>query len=355
MPQDITGIIFPGESPSKKFFDTLNNGVSTVINDPVYCTTIKYSNSLLQGICSRLINYLKLHNNNLSNSYYKNIYCNLLSSWIYNQLKSYCTNPSCVVDDVYNKIQDIFTVQYSLINLNKDNFKCQFDPISILKDDHEERIKLYDYYLQYDTIKSNFVKENDNSNIYCSYFKHIDSLCKLPHKDCLTDDTNNCSKIHNICIRYNPDIFLNDEKCQEVKIQQSLHQKEDHNEQGVSFPVIATAMDEDIPRESHSEEKDLQLLRNEGGSIDNSHLASYNTTTLRTLGNAFWGIFGSFLILGILYKFSPLGRMLRNNVKIIRYKIKKISQNNEHYPNVSEFNHRFIQDQNGYYIGYNYN
>ncbi|KMZ96408.1 hypothetical protein PVNG_05870 [Plasmodium vivax North Korean] len=168
--------------------------------------------------------------------------------------------------------------------------KCIPDSDIPMQYDWKKRKQLYDYCVNYESLKkqSEFYKNNCRQ-IY-AYIKSSAPLYKHFKTSCASNDEKKCPKFYDKCKAYDPDIVLRDLSCyNDMK-------KEE-----------ATSTEKVLSVESHP---GLPT----GGTLPSEDLRLKNgiSPPLTKAGDVLLGVVATTMTSGALYKFTPLGNMLRN-------------------------------------------
>ncbi|SCA83586.1 VIR protein [Plasmodium vivax] len=167
------------ELTSKQFYNDMNKDHTDLNNYSEHCESIKWpkNEEKAKEICKKYVRYLKTTEIlNLLNPYYD--VCILLYYWIYDKLAQVfkAENTLDNVNKAFGNFQLIWSQLYPYSrNMNKNN-KCYPDFTLVKHSDWKERKELYEYYVDYPTIKMISVIDKPNCN---AYYEYLDGKAKL--------------------------------------------------------------------------------------------------------------------------------------------------------------------------------
>ncbi|SCA60584.1 Plasmodium vivax Vir protein, putative [Plasmodium vivax] len=290
---------FKDELYSEKFYDSLYNlkGLSGYFE---YCSKLdklQVGNNV-KIICARLLKYLE--NNSFSrNEDNVNSYCLLLNYWVLSSLNNYLylKYPSKLVPALGN-IESIWT-SFIEDNLNKlGNETCKPIQRIIMDTDWKDRKELYEYYVDYYQL-SETVKIY--TNMCEEFYEYVESKKKLyKHFDqlCASKDANRCPKYYAECKKYDPQNVLSNHNCHQ-KIMQKM---------SAAGPSVLQFTNRHLGSETDSGETDGPMK-----TFDPPKLSG-KSQTVENVGNILLGVVATTMTSGALYRFTPLGGMIRNGL-----------------------------------------
>ncbi|CAG9481994.1 unnamed protein product [Plasmodium vivax] len=264
--------------------------------------------------CSKVLKYLETRYDKSDDN------CNLLNFWIYGQLVNRITTKNrTLFSPTLKKLNDILNRFISQKNIN-----CKHDKDINRHNDWEIRKKLYDYCVDYEHIK----KMHDINLIKCEnfymYIKEKAPLYEHFKDHCSRNDQNMCPYFYKRCELYKPDTVLQTLNCYS-----DMKRKEASQAEG-----------------SRENSDDLDL----GGANKNS---VNDSNHVKTFGNIFLGVVVTSMTSGVLYKFTPLGRQLRNGMGQNKGTLTNIiGEGSGLYAHTSESFDPYSRGGEEHYIGY---
>ncbi|CAI7717569.1 VIR protein [Plasmodium vivax] len=275
---------------SRKFYDELEQNFKFTDYD-VYCgTAIHPKHSIpLRHVCATILNYLK-YNGVSDNDNDEFSICKLLNYWAYNKLNDlYHSKKKSEIDNAYKVLENIWKERV-FDSTNADYYKkCKPDIVLFDHDDWKQRKELYEYYIDSGPIIQTAERYEQDCDNYYNYVKNKERLYKYFEKHCPTDDAINCPSFYNKCKMYNPKdvlprfICFDQMKKKELTQQPASQAHRAHPGSGVFSPPLS-----------------------------NTENPNPSTSTGAKAGNVFLGVVVTSMASGALYKFTPLGNMLRN-------------------------------------------
>ncbi|VVA00225.1 PIR protein [Plasmodium vivax] len=257
--------------PSENFYKTLNhdrNGLNKYENEcKSLCSKTKVFDNKI--VCSLLLRYLESASkrSQIDDSTYDN--CILFNYWLYGELERryrYKYNSKVIPAfgelnrEWSNLIEDVSKTSY--YNKCKPDFEIPY------QDDWKKRKELYDYCVNYETLSRTANNYNNSCKKIYRYIKEFYSKCE----------------------GYHPDTVLRLLNCHnDMKEEESL----------LSVKAPSKESLQDIPP---------------GGKLpsDGLQLKNDSSPPSTQAGNVFLGVVVTSMTSGALYKFTPLGNMLRN-------------------------------------------
>ncbi|EDL42700.1 variable surface protein Vir32, putative [Plasmodium vivax] len=278
--------------PSEYFYNTLIHNTVGLEKYEIECNSICKGNKFFNNrLCKILLRYLENATKRSQIDYSAYDDCILFNYWIYGELETkYRYNYNNKLIPALGELHRAWNDLLEDISKKSYHDKCIPDFDIPKQYDWKKRKQLYDYCVNYESLKkqSEFYKNNCR-HIY-SYVKSSAPLYKHFKTSCVSNDENKCPKFYNKCKEYDPDIVLPTLSCYN-----DLHKEE------------PTATEKVSSVGPHPE------LRADGTySADGSQLQGDNTPPLTKAGDVLLGVVATTMTSGALYKFTPIGRMLRN-------------------------------------------
>ncbi|SCA83658.1 VIR protein [Plasmodium vivax] len=275
------------------FYHTLNHDEKHLEEYDSECESLLNGNQhfTYKRLCKKLLRFLK-NSSKLSDkedSTYDD--CILFNYWMYNEIaqrKRY--NYLSKVVPAFGELQAMWN---SLIyEPSKKSYynKCKPDFKLPQQDDWKERKQLYDYCVNSGTIVQTANAFTKSCKDIYTYIKGKAHLYKHFEKYCPSENENQCPKFYIECKKYHPDILLKQLDC--------------YNEMHKEEPAAAEKV---LSVKQHPE-----LPAGDTFSSDGSQSQRENTPPLIKTGDVLLGVVVTSMTSGALYKFTPLGNMLRN-------------------------------------------
>ncbi|CAG9484377.1 unnamed protein product [Plasmodium vivax] len=291
--------------PSEKFYEKLNHDDGKNLSDySKLCNSIfnnKNKNTILRRPCTVVLKYLEsfYKKSEKVNSNY--VDCILLNYWIYGKIyEQYRDIPKR--SHYFGELQRLWSNHIPNLLKTSSNNKCELDTLIAIQDDWWNRKELYGYCVDYDTIKGIISFYNSPCEEIYNYLKEKDALYKEYSEHCSKKDQNKCPHFFSKCKDKDPNILLHQLTCygeMQTKEALSLKQGERPATTETESPITAVKADPSI---------DSQISRDGTNPVTNS-------------GNILLGVVVTSMTSGALYKFTPLGRMLRNGLGFNRNSI----------------------------------
>ncbi|SBS98866.1 PIR Superfamily Protein [Plasmodium ovale curtisi] len=281
---------------SKKIYDLME-----IDNHDLSEYDIKCDNIFVRGnnkdkvktICKKFLRYLeKSAVWDIENPEYD--VCLLLNYWVYDKLTH-------IFPDKYNKniafgnFQTLFHNNTENLRSKSHNKNCTHKFNILNKDDWEKRKELYDYYIDYNTIKPTITYFLPKCKEYYEYvegkkklYEHFEKLCE--------SEPNECPDFYENCKEYKPDLVLPNFSChvQMVAAKNTLSTQDDARQE------LA-----DGARVSGPHFSGL------GDGSSESEVTQENSDIGTKVGKTVLGIAPIALTASALYKFTPLGPWIR--------------------------------------------
>ncbi|SBT74356.1 Plasmodium vivax Vir protein, putative [Plasmodium ovale] len=259
------------------------------------CDNIHVSDNIdeVKTICKKVLRYLETSTVwNVQEPGYDT--CLLLNFWIYDKL-THIFRDKDKTNIAFANFQTLFRNNTENPTSKSRSRKCT-DKFEILKkDDWEKRKELYDYYIDYNTIKPMIAYFLPKCKEYYEYIEGKKELYEHFEKLCISKPTE-CPYFYENCKEYKPDLVLPNFSChvQMVAAKNALPAQDDANQE------LA-----DGPRDSGSHLSGLRAHFSESGvTQENSDIGT-------NVGKSVLGIAPIALTASALYKFTPFGPWIR--------------------------------------------
>ncbi|GAW84538.1 variable surface protein [Plasmodium gonderi] len=298
----------------EKYYNMLNTGIQNVSNIFMFCA-VQDDNSInhypsIKEFCSKLTHYLINENKNLKLYNSINDFCNILSYWLYGKLEQMCKSVKCKANDIYKKIFNILIrISKSTLYREKFFFNCKID--------------------------SNINLKNNWFVADCTYSSGTE--CPIPYEKFKNCDPRELQKYFN---------------CQKEAQEEIASLKTSSPETSDIYPEASDDFSSAPIITSTDEISDGRLI-DEYETPEESYIIDNGLSPLAVFGNVLLGGIITSLLVGVLYKFTPIGNQLRN-IMVNRMNtfghIKK--ERNELYNDVSEYLNPYYNDPQDHYVGY---
>ncbi|SCO73374.1 VIR protein [Plasmodium vivax] len=295
-------ITLSSELPSEKFYDNLyddNKNLDLYSKDCDPVISLGYGNGV-NNICKRLVKYLKTKYRPPDKGDFAYNDCILLNYWAYTRLVHiYGSRNSSKIFPAWGKLVYVWN---NIISDLPDKFshnKCKPDDNIVNHVDWEKRKQLYDYCVNYETIKKAL---SFYDNMCKEYYTYVDSNAPLYtyFKTQCTTPNDKCPEFYNDCEKYDPREVLKNFKCHDV-----MKKEKEEDAAAHALYVKEVAMRN---QENHSEG-----ASSEDYSSDPADIAQGKSQTATKLGDVLLGVVVTFMASGAIYRFTPLGNRLRAN------------------------------------------
>ncbi|CAG9482888.1 unnamed protein product [Plasmodium vivax] len=290
---------FSNELNSQNFYNQLNGltGFSAYFKN---CESLSSfpNGTNVKKICARLLKYLE--SNTIPRNTDKYDVCILLNFWVYKKLfDTFHSKDISYVYQAFGKLQPIWNGFVDDKIKKSEHKKCR--PISdlVLYGDWKERKELYEYYVDYSPIKLSLGYYTQRCNEFHQYIESKKTLYEHFKKRCPSDDTKECPNFYEQCLQYDPVKVLPELNCHQDIIKEreaaarSVQQRENtYSDSETEFSVTPVDM---VP-------------------VGASHNLSGKSQTVENAGHILLGVVATSMTSGALYRFTPLGRMLRSGL-----------------------------------------
>ncbi|SBS99003.1 PIR protein [Plasmodium ovale] len=280
---------------SKKIYDGMENDSQDLSEYNGKCNDIVVPSNKeeVKTLCKKVLRYLeKSPVWSVQESVYDT--CLLLNFWIYDKLTQIFFNKE-KKDIAFGNFQTLLkNHSENQKNISADK-KCT-DKFHILnKVDWKHRKELYDYYIDFNTIKPMIQFYGSECKNYYKYvegkkhlYEYFDSKCKYKPKE--------CPHFYEQCKNYNPDVVLRNFPCHvQIEAAKNALNTEETSDQGLP----------DGPR-PHG----FDLSRHEASSSE-AGMTQENSDIGTKVGRSVLGVAPIALTASALYKFTPLGPWIR--------------------------------------------
>ncbi|VUZ99634.1 PIR protein [Plasmodium vivax] len=269
------------------------------------------THSSVKRLCRQLLKFLKTNyaiSNNQSAPY---DVCALLNYAVYTRLhKIFGSDDTTNIYLAWGQLHLVWN-NFVLDELNKSKYKKCIPFTNIVNNDWQKRKKLYDYFVDYSTIKGYVTNYDEECKKYYDSLEEIIDLYKYFKEPCSKGDKNKCPDFYDKCKEYDPSNYIRDVVCykemQEKKSAEKAKLAEKGQNQSAELkngPALQW-----LPSGGEFE----SLLSTEStGFSDKSPLEHHSSNRVKTFGNIFLGVVVTSMTSGVLYKFTPLGRHFRN-------------------------------------------
>ncbi|EDL42721.1 variable surface protein Vir14, putative [Plasmodium vivax] len=249
-------------------------------------------------ICAKLLKFLESDKISINKNDEYDV-CMLLSFWVYSKLYDILkTKGENYVNIAYGELQQLWT-DFIDVKLKKPKNKtCRPIFELVLYNDWKKRKELYEYYVDYSALSKTLVGYKQRCKEFYKYVESKRSLYNHFKEPCLLGDTKKCPDFYAKCKQYDPDIVLPHSDCPNEIMKEHL-----------------AAASRGQPREKAlsgsepiSEERDGRMLPHDAPKF------SGNPKTVENVGNILLGVVATTMTSGALYRFTPLGGMIRNGL-----------------------------------------
>ncbi|KMZ88467.1 hypothetical protein PVBG_05425 [Plasmodium vivax Brazil I] len=290
---------FSGELNSENYYDKLDNTTEFSKYFPLCNKLITYPNGRkVKIICAKLLKYL-ITNKILRSKDNEYDFCILLNYWVFNSLN--LIFQSKYNSYIYRAFGDIELIWNSFIEDNLKETKnetCTAISKLITPDDWKYRKELYDYFADYNQIIQNIKLFPNRCEDFYEYIESKAHLYEHFSNRCQSSNQNMCPDFYKDCIDYDPKKVLRTLSC---------HDKMEEKKAALLKlkPEYSGAMRSD--RQPEAAVPEAVML-----SSGDSELNRVNSHPATKAGNILLGVVATSLTSGALYRFTPLGNMLRN-------------------------------------------
>ncbi|SCA60401.1 VIR protein [Plasmodium vivax] len=294
----------PKDFFSEKFYKNLYNDedIHVYYQD---CSSLgsivsRSKRSSLKILCKRLVKYLKTEYIPFDKSTHAYDECILLNYWVYSRLvnilgsevASTIAHPFAILQQIWNDIVDKSSD-------NSRNNICKPDDTIILHEDWRKRQELYDYYVNYSTIEKTIPIFVQACPEYWTYVERHNSLFEYFNRRC-SEKNYKCPEFYDKCKKYDPKDVLHNFPCNTEMMDKKAKD---------TLAKSRSALPENIHA---GQEENSGMPSSSEVSAGGSHLTRDGSHPVEKTGNILLGVVATSLASGALYRFTPLGNMLRN-------------------------------------------
>ncbi|CAI7718352.1 PIR protein [Plasmodium vivax] len=284
--------------PSSNFYKNLNHDYKDI--DKYYddCNSLLSHDkgNRIKIPCAQLVKYLKTKSRTLGDESYTYDDCILLNYWIYGKLfNTYNSTYSSEFFQAWGRIHLLWNDIVQKLSKNSQYKICKPDNSMVSQPYWQKRKELYDYYVDFDHLQktaNRFGKCED-------YYKYIKSKAELYEhfeKQCYPYRTSMCPDFYETCKLYKPDNVLHTLNCHNRILEEELQKKES---------LQASSAEADEVSEPGVIVPDISA---------SSETAASSTHIVTKAGNTLLVVIVTSMTSGALYRFTPLGSMLRNGL-----------------------------------------
>ncbi|KNA00984.1 hypothetical protein PVNG_03091 [Plasmodium vivax North Korean] len=289
--------------PSEKFYERLNQDNTSLSEYNKECSSFSSikKNKGLRRPCALLLKYLANSEKKSEKVNWAYDDCILLNYWIYGKIYEQRKDISKSAP-AFGDLQRLWNTLIHDPRKTSYYNKCEPDNLIATQDDWWKRKELYDYFVDYNTLKGIVPIYDTHCEEIYMYLKEKDKLYKEYKENCSTTQGINCPDFFRECENKDPTILLKMLKCYgEMQSKEALPLKQEERPASAETYPGLTSVKADLP-------VDPQVPRDGTNPVTNS-------------GNVLLGVVITSMTSGALYKFTPLGRMLRNGLGLNRNNI----------------------------------
>ncbi|VUZ99449.1 PIR protein [Plasmodium vivax] len=290
---------FSDELYSQRFYNNLD-GSSDYQAYILKCISLnafpQYNST--KRICAKLLQYLDTNtiSRNTNNKYDA---CKLLNFWVYRWF----------FDILRTKGEESIPLAYGkLLLIWNDFIKDKPDkpgnkicrPISELAayGDWRYRKELYEYYVDYEDFSKTLASWPTRCKDFYHYVESKRKLYEHFKKPCSSDGKKGCPEFYSECKKYDPDEVLPHPDCKGVIMQKTA----------TAASRLPLKINGHPFKESESDEESDDMKAFGAPKLNE------NSNNVRTYGNVLLGVVATSMTSGALYRFTPLGGMIRNGL-----------------------------------------
>ncbi|SCA59868.1 Plasmodium vivax Vir protein, putative [Plasmodium vivax] len=293
-----SNLSFRDELDSEKFYERLHklsnfrgyfNDCSSLGNLPSGTNIIK--------ICAKVLKYLETIHKEIYKKDNPYDVCLLLNFWVYSRLFDTLQDENNVYI-AYAQLQSI----WNYFNDNKlkktGNQLCRPYFNIVLQDNWRYIKELYEYYVDYSPIYKSLPFFQDRCKEFYHYVESKKSLYEHFKKFCYPYKKNGCPELYTKYEEYHPDKVLSTFLCHQKIIDERAAAALEDPQKEDTFPAGET--------DSEAQSDDTLPLSTQS-LPQKSH-------TVENVGNILFGVVATSMTSGALYRFTPLGNMIRNGL-----------------------------------------
>ncbi|KMZ94978.1 hypothetical protein PVMG_05647 [Plasmodium vivax Mauritania I] len=205
----------PKELNSEKFYDALDSNSTDLTKYDQKCNNIQVNRNdreKMIPICKKYLRFLDT-SKSWDGIFWKFDVSLLLNYWLYDKITHiYGTTESHVIGIGFGALQGIWDTFDSSRRENSYYKKCKPDPDKVKHDDWVNRKKLYDYYVDFDTLYGNGSAYDEICRVYYQKIKEIIPVCKYFEGKCISKSYS-CPDNYNKCKEKNLETALEELPC----------------------------------------------------------------------------------------------------------------------------------------------
>ncbi|SCA59770.1 Plasmodium vivax Vir protein, putative [Plasmodium vivax] len=226
--------------------------------------------------------------------------CILLNYWTYSTLVSiFNSDDPSTIARPFAILQQIWNGIVEDPSYKSHNNKCIPDNKIATQNDWRERKALYDYCVNYDALKLTLEFFKDKCKDYWTYVDSHTSIYEYFEKLC-SEENDQCPKFYDQCQKYDPKHVLPTFVCNE----QMMKKKAENTAANARSTLPAGMPAGQEASSGMSNSSDIS-----SGGLQSPH---NGTHPAKKTGDILLGVVATSLASGALYRFTPLGNMLRN-------------------------------------------
>ncbi|VVA00271.1 PIR protein [Plasmodium vivax] len=292
-------LLSPGELISDHFYENLDAYTEQRGFDK-YCKSLQ---NLKRGgqvfrICTVLLNFLKIKYSNAGKQDDEYDVCGLLNYWVYSRLQTiYGDNDDSKIFEAFGKLQGIWS-DFIYNELRKINPNvCEHISNIAVQYDWQKRQELLNYCVDVNNLIRTPNINPESCNKYYEYIKSKTDLYNEYELLCDSANKDKCPMFFNKCRNYKPEDVLHTLRCPTVMEK--------------FRPAAAKASQEGdtySSSETNSEGRDGRKMPHD------APILSGKSNNVRMYGNVLLGVVATSMTSGALYRFTPLGGIIRNGL-----------------------------------------
>ncbi|KMZ89806.1 hypothetical protein PVMG_06194, partial [Plasmodium vivax Mauritania I] len=276
-----------------KFYRTLNQDDNNLDDYRTECKSLLSENRHFKyyRLCQKLLRYLKSSSKISANNDSAYNECLLFNYWAYGELaRRYVYKYDTKVNPAFGELNRVWNdLVENEKNLDYYN-KCKPNFNIATQEDWWQRKELYNYCVNYKSLSQTANIYKDSCKVIYSYIKSYAPLYDHFKERCIPGSNYKCPEFYSKCEGYHPDTVLPLLDCHK-----------DIKEEELSLAVK-------VP----SKESPQYIPPRDTFSPDDLRLKNASSPPLTKAGDVLLGVVATAMTSGALYKFTPLGNILRN-------------------------------------------
>ncbi|SBS95745.1 PIR protein [Plasmodium ovale] len=285
----------PKEFFSEKFYDAMNSDSLDLDDYTQKCNKIMVSKEKdnMITVCKNFLRFLEksIAWNGVNSGYDISL---LLNYWLYNELMGiYGPDRFSEISIAFGALQYIWEYHVYYPKNEVYHKKCKPELSKVYHQDWDKRKKLYDYYVDYDTL---FTMAKSYDDDKCEYYKKIEenkSLYEYFEEEC-KPEKHNFPEFYDECKKYNPNLVLSKLPCHSKIISQR------------TVPAAAK------PGTTHHHEVHVQDSAARGLPTGSEIEVIPEISNIGTrVGHSVLGVAPFLLSATALYRYTPVGSWIR--------------------------------------------